>query len=90
MARKVFESVTKRRTKDKSKGGKGEPSVGYMPGPGPLVQTADGRLMAAPPGPLIQLEDGRLVPAPGPLYQLEDGRIVALAQPSALLQVGAP
>ena len=90
VARKVFESVTKRRTKDKSKGGKGEPSVGYMPGPGPLVQTADGRLMAAPPGPLIQLEDGRLVPAPGPLYQLEDGRIVALAQPSALLQVGAP
>ena len=85
----MFESVTKRRTKEKSKGGKGEPSVGYMAGPGPLVQTADGRLVPGPPGPLIQLEDGRLVPAPGPLYQLEDGRIVALAQPSALLQVGA-
>ena len=89
VARKVFESVTKRRTKDKSKGGKAEPSVGFVPGPGPLVQTADGRLVPAPPGPLIQLEDGRLVPAPGPLYQLEDGRIVALAQPSALLQVSA-
>ena len=59
-----------------------EASVGYMtaPGPGPLLQTPDGRLVQAP-GPLIQLEDGRLVPAPGPLVQLEDGRIVALAGP---------
>ena len=83
VARKVFESVTKRR------GGKDKhlkhhrppvPSVQYMSGPGPLLQTPDGRLVQAP-GPLIQLEDGRLVPAPGPLVQLEDGRIVALAGP---------
>ena len=96
----MFESVTKRRNKEKAKG-RPEPSVGYMPGPGPLVQTPDGRLVPAPPGPLIQLEDGRVsvggccvsslltvplqvVPAPGPLVQLEDGRIVALAQPSLL------
>ena len=81
VARKVFESVTKRRSKDKHlKHRAQEPSVGYMPGPGPLLQTPDGRLVQAP-GPLIQLEDGRLVPAPGPLVQLEDGRIVALAGP---------
>ena len=101
VARKVFESVTKRRNKEKSKG-RPEPSVGYMTAPGPLIQTPDGRLV--PAGPLIQLEDGRVshaslptpscvtgllsqvVPAPGPLVQLEDGRIMALAQPSGLLQ----
>ena len=60
VARKMFESVTKRRNKDKAKGGRPEPSVGYMTGPGPLLQTADGRLVPAPPGPLIQLEDGRV------------------------------
>ena len=83
VARKVFESVTKRRSKDKHLKHRQqypEPSVGYTMGPGPLLQTPDGRLVQAP-GPLIQLEDGRLVPAPGPLVQLEDGRIVALAGP---------
>ena len=86
VARKVFESVTKRRNKDKHLKHvrpQFEPKMGYMtsPGPGQLFQTPDGRIVTAPPGPLIQLEDGRLVPAPGPLVQLEDGRVVALAQP---------
>ena len=82
-ARKLFESVTKRRNKDKQmKQMRPPPGPGYMTAPGPLLQTPDGRLVAAPPGQaLIQLEDGRLVPAPGPLVQLEDGRVVALAQP---------
>ena len=77
VARKVFESVTKRRNKDKHLKHvrpQFEPKMGYMtsPGPGQLFQTPDGRIVTAPPGPLIQLEDGRLVPAPGPLVQLED------------------
>ena len=83
VARKMFESVTKRRNKDKHMKHVRppfEPKLGYMtqPGPGALLQTPDGRIVPAPPGPLIQLEDGRLVPAPGPLVQLEDGRFVAL------------
>ena len=87
-ARKLFESVTKRRNKDKQmKQMRPPPGPGYMTAPGPLLQTPDGRLVAAPPGQaLIQLEDGRLVPAPGPLVQLEDGRIVALAPQAGVVQ----
>lgn len=73
VARKVFESVTKRRAKDKQPKAR-PPPAGYPGlGAGPqLLATPDGRLVAAPPGQaLIQLEDGRLVPAPGPLVQLE-------------------
>ena len=57
-----------------------------MTAPGPLIQTADGRLINAP-GPILQLDDGRLVAAPGPLVQMEDGRIVALA-PAGMYQQG--
>jgi len=91
VARRVLESVTKRRNKDKHLKPGRQPygqKEGYMTAPGPLVQTSDGRLVSAP-GPLLQLEDGRLVAAPGPLVQMEDGRIVALA-PAAMYSGGAP
>jgi len=91
VARRVLESVTKRRNKDKHLK-QGRPSYGqkegYMTAPGPIYQTSDGRLVSAP-GPLLQLDDGRLVAAPGPLVQMEDGRIVALA-PAGMYAGGQP
>ena len=87
VARKVFESVTKRRSKEKVKGGRGEPSVGYMPGPGPLVQTADGRLVPAPPGPLIQLEDGRVSVGDGVVSSLLTVPLQVVPAPGPLVQL---
>ena len=88
VARRVLESVTKRRSKDKHKAVPRQPYPGvrqdqmeqYMMQNNPqqpLIQLQDGRIIPAP-GPLLQTEDGRIVVAPGPLVQLEDGRLVAM------------
>jgi len=66
VARKVLESVTKRKNKDKSRGGR--PPIdprhkGLLgPGPGQLVQTPDGRLVALGPGNSFY-EVGTVAPA---------------------------
>ena len=70
VARRVLESVTKRRSKEKHKGA-GRPPFG--PG-GPQMEQF---MMTSPAQqPLIQLQDGRIMQAPGPLLQTEDGRLV--------------
>ena len=88
VARRVLESVTKRRSKEKHKAGRpayapDQMEQQYMMHSSPqqpLIQLADGRIIPAP-GPLLQTEDGRIVVAPGPLVQLEDGRLVAVVPP---------
>ena len=75
VARRVLESVTKRRSKDKHKGrppfGPNEPQMEQFMmtsnAQQPLIQLQDGRIMQAP-GPLLQTEDGRLVVAPGLIF----------------------
>ena len=102
VVRRALESVTKRRSKEKSKGPARNHFVGgqmeqYMmlqqqqQMQQPLIQLQDGRIVPAP-GPLLQTEDGRLVVAPGPLIQLEDGRLVAVVPPpgeQGMMEVGA-